>query len=122
MCCAVARASWSRQGGGGELEALLTDLSVLEAKADAGLAFDLADDFAAALRQMPSERLAVPILGLLGEALRRDLHFIDRHPSCLFQCLWNSGWWYDCPDAALHYEAPERGWPPEGRAAGPLPR
>jgi len=48
------------------------------------------------------------------DALRRDIHFIARHaqdyPQALFQCLWNTCWWYDCPEAALHYE--------EGRPPG----
>ncbi len=47
------------------------------------------------------------ILRLLEEALRRDIHFIARHaddyPQALFQCLWNTCWWYDCPEAAQHY-------------------
>jgi WD40 repeat protein len=36
------------------------------------------------------------------------VHFIDRHPTTLFQCLWNSCWWYDCPDAAEHYDLSKR--------------
>ena len=44
------------------------------------------------------------------EGLRRDIHFLGRHPSCLFQCLWNSGWWYDCPQTVAHYA--------EGRSPG----
>ena len=54
------------------------------------------------------------MLGLLEEALRRDIHFIARHaqdyPQALFQCLWNSCWWYDCPEAEKHYVMPEGGW------------
>ena len=49
-------------------------------------------------------------LKLLDEALRRDIHFIDRHaseyPQGLFQCLWNICWWYDCEEAAAHYVEP----------------
>jgi WD40 repeat protein len=45
---------------------------------------------------------------LLDEALRRDMHFIARHAHDylhgLFQCLWNTCWWYDCPEAAKHYD------------------
>ena len=47
-----------------------------------------------------------------AKALRSDLHFLARHPTALFQCLWNRCWWYDCPDAAAHYDPPRR-------AAGP---
>src|SRR5262249_47370572 len=54
------------------------------------------------------------VLGLLEEALRRDLHFLARHPSALFQCLWNNCWWYDCPQAVAYYE---QGQAP-GRDAG----
>jgi WD40 repeat protein/serine/threonine protein kinase len=93
----------------GEAAGLLTDLAFLEAKAEAGLVFELAADFglaAAGLRGHPSGHL----LRLVEEALRRDLHFLGRHPGCLFQCLWNNGWWHDCPQAAIHYE--------EGQAPG----
>src|SRR5438067_732042 len=55
-------------------------------------------------------------LGLLEEALRADIHFLARHPGCLFQCLWNWAWWYDCAEAARHYEPP-----PEGSVAQPPP-
>ena len=49
-----------------------------------------------------------PIESILADAasiaaLRRDIHFLSRHPTCLFQCLWNIGWWYDCPQAAIYY-------------------
>ena len=44
-------------------------------------------------------------LALLDEAIRRDVHFLDRHPTALFQCMWNTCWWYDCPEAAGHYAA-----------------
>jgi hypothetical protein len=90
-----------------DLESLLTDLSYLEAKTVAGRVFDLAGDFSGAVAALPSERPQHRILRLLEEALRRDIHFIARHaqdyPQGLFQCLWNSGWWYDCPEAARHY-------------------
>jgi WD40 repeat protein len=90
-----------------ELETILTDLSYLESKTWAGLAFDLAGDFTAAVEALPADRPQRRILRLLEEALRRDIHFIARHatnyPQALFQCLWNSCWWYDCPDASAHY-------------------
>src|SRR5207237_426956 len=44
-----------------------------------------------------------PILVRLEEAVRRDIHFLARHPTTLFQCLWNSGWWYDGRDARDHF-------------------
>jgi hypothetical protein len=94
-------------------EQLLTDLAFLEAKVEAGLVFDLASDFSAGIAGMPADRPQMRILRLLEEALRRDIHFVARHPTTLFQCLWNSCWWFDCPDAAHHYE--------NGRAPGHKP-
>jgi putative hemolysin len=88
-----------------EAAGLLTDWRYLEAKAEAGLVFELAADFAAVREALPAGD-DPGVLGLLEEALRRDIHFLQRHPSCLFQCLWNTAWWYDCPAAARHYEPP----------------
>ena len=68
--------------------------------------FELVQDFGAILDAMPLEHPRRRILSLLDEAIRRDVHFIDRHSTTLFQCLWNSCWWYDCLDAAGHYEPP----------------
>jgi WD40 repeat protein len=88
------------------LHALLTDWRFLEAKAAAGLVFELASDFAVAVAALP-EGKDRRRLGLLEEAIRRDVHFVQRHregyPQALFQSLWNSCWWYDCADAAGHY-------------------
>ena len=103
-------------GRSGELLDLLLGGHWLESKAEHGHVFDLPLDFDAARRidgDDPARRLN---LNLLDEALRRDIHFIARHPGSLFQCLWNTGWWYDCPDAALHYDPPAGGWPPQGPA------
>lgn len=72
--------------------------------------FELAQDFHDALAAMPSEHPKHHMLELLEEAVRRDIQFIERHPTTLFQCMWNTCWWYDCPDAAKHYEEPEGGW------------
>jgi hypothetical protein len=115
-------------GRGEELADLLHELKWLEAKNAAGLIFDLGFDFRAAIdflshssgaevsgvrehgkhetaksaREIKRRRLK-----LLDEALRRDIHFIDRHrldyPQGLFQCLWNQAWWYDAPDASRHF-------------------
>ena len=68
--------------------------------------FDLMQDFGTVLEAMPSEHSRCRILSLLDEAIRRDVHFIDRHPTTVFQCLWNSCWWYDCLEAAQHYDLP----------------
>lgn len=65
--------------------------------------FQLAQDFADAIDAMPAAHPRRKILSLLNEAIRRDIHFIDRHPTTMFQCMWNTCWWYDCPEAANHY-------------------
>jgi hypothetical protein len=72
--------------------------------------FDLVKDFTDVLDAMPADHPRRRILKLLDEAIRRDVHFIDRHPTTFFQCMWNTCWWYDCPEAAGHYVAPESGW------------
>ena len=65
--------------------------------------FDLVKDFADVLDAMPEEHPRRRILKLLDEAIRRDMHFIGRHPTTFFQCMWNTCWWYDHPAAADHY-------------------
>lgn len=92
--------------GWNELEQLLTDLSFLEAKAEAGMVFELATDFNVALKVIPDDRSGHRVLRLLEEAVGRDLHFLVDHPTTLFQCLWNTCWWYDNPEAAAHFVRP----------------
>jgi WD40 repeat protein len=100
------------------IERLFQKLPFLEAKNEAGLAFELVIDFSRALDILPEARPQRRILRLLDEALRRDINFISQHaqdyPQHLFQCVWNSCWWYDGPEATYHYRPPETGWPPEG--------
>src|SRR5260370_41433918 len=98
----------------------MLDWRFLEAKAEAGLVVDLAGDFTRAQKSVPQQEPRRHFLRLIEQAVRMDLHFLGRHPTCLFQCLWNSGWWDDCPEAEQHYEPPEGGWqdggPPWRRA------
>jgi WD40 repeat protein len=94
-----------------ELEGLLTDLDFLQMEVDAGLVYDLIDAFDKVLGVLPRERALRNTLALLREGLGRDVHFIARHPKSLFQCLWNTCWWYDCPQAKGFYDPPELGWP-----------
>jgi WD40 repeat protein len=87
------------------LAGLLLGWPLLQAKHLAGLVYELAGELAAG-RAMLEGRDA-GLVGLVEEALRRDIGFIDAHredyPQALLQCLWNSCWWYDHPCAAAHY-------------------
>ena len=94
--------------------ALLTSIFYLEARVAAGRVFDLVREFAQAATLLPRKHPKQMVLQLLEEALKRDIHFIALHPTTLFQCLWNSGWWYDCEQAQAHLLAPATaGSPPE---------
>jgi WD40 repeat protein len=88
------------------LEELLTNLLFLEAKTEAGAVFALAADFKQTLTTLPAERAQHPVLCMLEEALLRDTLFLSRHPTALFQCLWNTCWWYK--DASHRNESFER--------------
>ncbi|MFH0953762.1 MAG: DUF4062 domain-containing protein [Verrucomicrobiota bacterium] len=74
--------------------ALLIQPDFLEAKTEAGLAYELIEDFAAALQAMPSSHPLRPTLSLLEESILRDIHFIAGHvteyPQGLFQCIYNA--------------------------------
>jgi len=105
-----------------ELAELLCDPPFLESKAEAGMVFDLVGDFEAAVPRIPAEQPSQRLVRLLEQALGLDIYFIARHPTVLFQFLWNRCWWYDSPEAARHYDPPPGGWPPEGppwRRPGP---
>jgi WD40 repeat protein len=107
-----------------DLVATLESVFFLEAKVTRGMAFDLPADYATALRHLPSNHPRHRIARLLEEALRRDLHFIARHaddyPQSLFQCLWNSCWWFDCPQASRHYRSGSQPEVPPQPWNGPL--
>ena len=96
------------------VEKTLTTLPFLEANVTAGRAFDLPTMLTAAVSALADDRPQRRILKLLEKALRHDIHFIVRHtsdyPQALFQCLWNTCWWYDCPEAAAFYDPPPGGW------------
>ena len=86
-------------GAWNELEKVMTDIKLLEARCVSGQIFDVADDFRDAVTRLPAIRPKRRILQLLEEALRREIHFIHLHrenyPQGLFQILWNTCWWYD---------------------------
>lgn len=73
--------------------------------------FELASDFSAALANVPSDHPKQYILGLLEEAIRRDIHLIDRH--------WRSArkWTGYKPDYRQCRKAPTRAQQQQGRPA-----
>ncbi|MDQ3919622.1 MAG: DUF4062 domain-containing protein, partial [Acidobacteriota bacterium] len=87
---------WLKAGRWSRAEGLLTDISFLEAKAEAGAVFDLVNDFSECLRVLPSDHPRRHLLRVLKTGLGAEVHFIASHPTTLFQCLWNNCWWYDC--------------------------
>ena len=93
------------------LEELLTNWRYLEAKTEAGFVFGLARDLARAVRSMPPDRPRHRILMLIDQGLRQDIEFVAKHPTTLFQCIWNRGWWYDSPATQGRYIEPSGGWP-----------
>jgi hypothetical protein len=68
---------------------LLFDWRFLEAKYEAGLVFELAQEIEAARQLVSPDRPEHAQLALIEEALRRDIHFVARHrldyPQALFQ-------------------------------------
>lgn len=99
-------------GRASELPSLVLDFRWLEAKAAAGVVPDLLADFACAISAIEIGTPESRFIELVNEAIRRDLPFIARHPNTLFQCLWNSCWWYDCTTAPSHYEDSDTSWEP----------
>ncbi len=95
-----------------ELIAALENLSFLEAKTAHMLILDLENDFSETLALLPPRHSEYRVLSLVEDALRRNIHFIAIHasdyPQCFFQCLWNSCWWYDCPERNAHCVPPEQ--------------
>jgi WD40 repeat protein len=65
--------------------------------------FELVADYMAATEAIPKDHSVRGRLLLIEEAIARHLHFIDRHPTTLFQSLWNQCWWHDCPAADQHF-------------------
>ena len=71
--------------------------------------FELAADCSAALAAMPREHSRLHTLELFEEAIRRDIHFTARHPTTLFQSMWNLCWWVTAPGVSavlFHQERP----------------
>jgi hypothetical protein len=91
-----------------EAHDLLTTLSYVEAKAQAGYVGDLAEDFKAAAEAAPrSRRAEARILRVLGRAIEHEMGFLWRHPGLVFQVCWNRGWWTDAETAGYYFEVEE---------------
>ena len=99
-----ARGAWR------QLETLFTTLDFLEAGAESGTLNQLAADLNSAALAADLGTSYKRTLELLDNALRADLAFLIQSPTCLFQSLWNRCWWFDSPEAASHFDAPEGGW------------
>ena len=76
---------------------------------------DLALDFHNVVAAMPEGHLRRRMLELLEEAIRRDIHFIGRQATTLFQSLWNACWRYDWTETAKRHGASEDGWPDDSK-------
>ncbi|HQZ65021.1 MAG TPA: DUF4062 domain-containing protein [Planctomycetaceae bacterium] len=98
-----------------EIEKLFTDLFFLEAKAEGRMIFELVGDLAAAAVLLPKARRHHDVFQSFQKALAFDAEFLNRHPTTLLQCLWNTCWWHDCPEAAANYDVtklPDKASPP----------
>ncbi|PAY17506.1 hypothetical protein CKO51_20800 [Rhodopirellula sp. SM50] len=93
----------------GELSRVLTNLAYLESRVLQGELIELVSEFATAVASIQDDHPAWETLSLLHRAIRRDMHFIERHakdyPQALFQCVWNTGWWYGNPESEKCYGA-----------------
>jgi len=91
-----------------QIEALFLTLDFLEASNESGRIFELVHEFGKVAETLSENRPKRQTVNLVAQALSRDIHFVHRHrddyPQGLFQNLWNHGWWYDCPQAGMHYE------------------
>jgi len=109
--------------------AALTDIAHLEREAAAGRLGALLDRFSHTLAAVPVGDPRRSVLASLHEALRVDAAFLGRHPSALFQCLFNRCSWIEDPRTAHFYDPPPPGappWsppreaPPSGRLLAPI--
>lgn len=73
--------------------------------------YGLANDFHDVLLLLPSKHRYHSLLRLIQEGLNGSVFGVNRHPTTLFQSLWNVCWWFDCPESEHHYEEPKDGWP-----------
>ncbi|TNE45748.1 MAG: DUF4062 domain-containing protein [Deltaproteobacteria bacterium] len=97
------------------------NIDFLQAKSEAGMLPDLRNDLAFGLQSLvvsipshakveiaPSVAIDRKLVQLLLRCIDFAFNFLIQHPECLFQTLWNQGYWHDSPNAAPHYpDAPD---------------
>lgn len=59
---------------------------------------DPLSEFPRAIAVIPSTHSRAGLLALSSEVPKETNSSLKRHPTTLFQCLWNDGWWTDCPE------------------------
>lgn len=89
-----------------EVADLLTNLYFLEARAEGGDLAELHDDLHTAVAHLPAEHPRARAVRAVRVAIDRHHRFLTRHPTLLFQCLYNTIAWADSPE------------PPNAAAAG----
>lgn len=89
----------------------LLNPAFLEAKAEANLVYDLPRELERVANELDPQSPKVKMLLFLREAIQNSVSFVAEHPESLFECLWNSCWWYDSEEGAYHYVKPNEGWP-----------
>ena len=70
---------------------------------------DLLSEFRRALAVIPSTHSCAGLLSLGAEIVERNQVFMQRHPTTLFQCFWNTGWWAGSDQRFSHLRSSERG-------------
>lgn len=94
---------WDEFGG------VLLDPRFLEAKTcgPGTTVFGLLADFEIALRVMPKAHDNYRLLSWLHDIVGLESDFIARHPTVLFQCCWNRGWWSVTMESGRRSQSPQ---------------
>lgn len=88
----------------GQAADILCDWEFLEAKAEAGVVIELLSDFSNTIYGLASGDPRHRLLMLLEKSIRLDIEFVAKHPTTLFQCLWNRCCWHDMADNEGRFE------------------
>ncbi|BBM84301.1 DUF4062 domain-containing protein [Candidatus Uabimicrobium amorphum] len=99
-----------------QLLEVLTQFDFLQAKCNAHMVAELKNDLDFALNgqvvklrqssefeMAPQVRVNREIISLMNRAIGIDGQFLQDHPQCLLQTLWNYGYWHDHHDAQQHF-------------------